>query len=107
MSYFGHGSDLTGENTKNRPSRVISIAIKHWFRLGLTLKGEKRLESQRPCRQLERRSVEDRKDGVKLSGEESSSSGAYLVSKILHLSGLNIGRFGFLRNVKESTRGLQ
>ena len=49
----------------------------------------------------------DRKNGVKLSGKVASSSGAYLVSKILHLSGLNIGRFGFLRTIRESTSGLQ
>lgn len=43
---------------------------------------------------------------MKLSGKESSSSAAYSVSKILHLSGLNIRRFGFLSNIRESTRGL-
>ena len=39
LSYFGHSSNSTGENAKNHPFRVISIAIKHWFGLGLTLKG--------------------------------------------------------------------
>ena len=39
LSYFGHSSDLTGENAKNHLSRVISIAVKHCLRLGLTLEG--------------------------------------------------------------------
>lgn len=49
--------------------------------------------------------MDDRKVGMKLPCKIPSSLCAYLLSKILYLSGLNM--CGFLRNIIGSARGFQ